>query len=1484
MLILRISLACLAAAAALSAQPVVTRYAGRDWLFNFEGKAATAAPFSKQIRRAAVDAQGNFYLADPYNYQVFRIDRTGRITVVAGTGISAYSGDGGPATSASLSFPIAVEVGPDGTLYIADNVWVRRVSPQGIITTIAGAAQGGFAGDGGPARQARFSNISGLALDSAGNLYVCDRFNDRIRMVTPDGIIRTVAGNGQRNSAGDGGPATQAGLQEPFDIAVDAAGNLYIAQTTASRIRRVARDLTISTVTGDGTNGFTGDDGPANRARVSVPSGIAVNAAGVLYIADLGNRRIRTVGVDGVIRTVAGNGQTLTSGDGGAPLNASFVFPHDIAVRPDGSVVVVDQGAGLLREFTPGRTIATTGGNGNFRRSPDQATINDLFLFRPQHLAFDQSGGLVIADTQNAFVWRITSDGAVRRLAGIGVNGNGADGPATEVLAVPQGVTISPQGEVVIADGSNQVRRIRADGRIERIAGQINVFDSRGDNGPATSAGINSPSGVAYDAAGNLYIAEFNGHRVRRVTPPGVISTLAGNGEARSAGDGGPASAASVFAPRAVAVDTAGNVYIGEFNGCRIRRVSPAGVITTFAGNGTCGFSGDGGPAAQGRVGAVSSLIFDTAGNLFFTEVSTDRIRRVSRDGILSTVAGNGRRGFTGDGGPALEASFNAPFGLAFDRNGNLYVSDSNNDRVRVLPVGATSFSATPTSFAFTSAAGGERSQPQFLLLRGLFANSPIEGVPYTLTLPAWLEADSVTGVMPARVALRLNPSQQSAGALTGSVRVTVPGALPGSLDIPVTANLTERQPGRLGVDSATLTFGALQGTPQLRRRLVALNTGSGRLDLNLRLSGGPFSLVANRGSATPSDPAEFLVDANTETLAPGTYRSNLTVEASNGESRNIALNLTVSPAQPSLLLSQTGLSFQVTAGGGKPLSRFVSILNSGAGALNWSATARMFSGSGWLRAGLASGLITEPLSAGSRLPVEVDTAGLAPGTYYGDVRIEAPGAVNSPQTVGVVLTVLETGGNPGVEVEPQALVFVAPAGSTPAAQSLQINYPANSGISYSGAVLYFAGPDNYLTSAPLQGALDPAEAARIVVQPDFADLTPGVARAMLLLSFGDGTSRVIPVVTIATPPGAADAKSQVREAFGGCAQTGLRIESPTLTQPNFTARIGQPQRVEVRVFDACGNPLVRDRNLSPVVQAGFSNRDPRLDLQHTSDGLWTATWTPQNGSGAVTLDITALATSGSRFYQGQVSYSGTLQAAAGAPRIASGAVVNAASGEAAVVSPGGYISLYGVELGEGAVAAQSIPLPVSIGSTQVILSGRALPLSFAGPGQVNALVPYDLSVNTQHQVSVRRGSTSSSLEAVTVAPAQPAIYTLNQTGRGAGVIVDGLTNAVITPQRPARRGDVLVIYANGLGAVSPPVALGAAAPLAGPLSRVVAPVSVRIGGVDTRVDFAGLAPGFPGLYQLNVVVPAAAPAGDEVPVTIETNGQTSPAVTLAIR
>ncbi len=505
-------------------------------------------------------------------------------------------------------------------------------------------------------------------MDAAGVIYVADTGNYCIRRITKEGIIGTIAGNGLNQFSGDGGPAIAASIVAPEMVAVDAAGNVYIGSYFDTRIRKISPNGLITTVAGTGTAGFSGDGGPAVSAKIQNPQALAVDGAGNLYISDTGNYRIRRVDAKGIITTIAGNGLD-TSSDGvpaialrETPALKASIVPLGVVLDRTGTLFFCDSSTHRVAQLTSTGTIVTVAGNGNQGISGDGGPALAASLSVPLNIALDPSGNLFIADLAVSGIRKVTSAGVIASLAGYGAaQFSGDNGPATlAAFNYPQSVALDGTGRMVIADSfNNRLRRVEKDGTVQTIAGTGDLpISADADEGvDARKAGLAAPAGVAFDKSGNLYVTELFLSRVRKITPDGIITTIAGQGPPKLfAGDGGTALKASLNDPTSIEVDPAGNVYIADSGNNRIRRIDPNGVITTFAGGGNA--LGDGGPAVRANLKLseephnAGGLAVDNAGNLYIADTFNHRIRRVTPAGIISTVAGNGKQGYSGDNGP----------------------------------------------------------------------------------------------------------------------------------------------------------------------------------------------------------------------------------------------------------------------------------------------------------------------------------------------------------------------------------------------------------------------------------------------------------------------------------------------------------------------------------------------------------------------------------------------------------------------------------------------------------------------------------------------------------------------------------------------------------------------------------------------------------------------------------------------------------------
>jgi len=651
-----------------------------------------------QPRKLTVTSAGVYFSS---GNSVFLLDGSGTLKLIAGNSRAGFSGDGGPAVSAQLNSPQGVAVDSAGNVYIADslNNRVRMVNTNGIITTFAGNGDisiPGFWGDTGPATDANLHLPTGVALDSSGNVYIAAASDNTVRIVTTDGIINLFAGSGYIGYYGDqstsgttvvAGTATLAGLHGPKDVAVGSDGTVYIADTGNAVIRKVTGGI-ITTYAGTGAVGLAGDAGLATSAAMSAPYSVAVDASGNLVIADYGNNRIRRVdSKSGNISTIAGIGNIGFAGDGGAATSAILHLPTGVAFDSSGNVYLADSLNNRIRKIA-GTNITTVAGNGGLSSSGDGGPATSAQLNTPLGVAVDGTGNIYIADSLNNTIRRVSAGGTISTYAGNSVPGNSGDGgaPTSAQLNAPEGVAVDAAGNLYIADTQNHKVRKISGGAINTFAGNGTAGFS-GDGGAATAASLNEPFAVALDAAGNVYIAEFGNNRVRKVDTKGIITTVAGNGVSGYSGDGGAATGAQLNGPQSVAVDAAGNLYIADTANNRVRQVTPGGMIGTIGGNGLAGYAADGVPAVNTQVGNPTGVAVDAAGNLYVADGSA-RVRKIYPSGIIATIAGTGARGYTGDGGAATSARLSDPSAVAVDTTGNVYVADTLNNAVRLLQVG----------------------------------------------------------------------------------------------------------------------------------------------------------------------------------------------------------------------------------------------------------------------------------------------------------------------------------------------------------------------------------------------------------------------------------------------------------------------------------------------------------------------------------------------------------------------------------------------------------------------------------------------------------------------------------------------------------------------------------------------------------------------------------------------------------------------------
>jgi len=623
-----------------------------------------------------IDGKGNIFIADSFGDRIRRIGiGTGKITTVAGVGQYGYNGEGIKATTTAMGFPRGLVVNAAGEFWYSDpgNNRVRMVNASNIVNTVAGNGFAGYSGDGGPATSAQVNQPNGLALDASGNLYFSDAGNNVVRMVDGSGNIHTIAGTGTAGFSGDGGPATSANLDSPHGLAFDTTGNLYIVDALNNRVRIVTGlgtgTVTINTYAGTGGTAENGDGGLATSASVGFPRGVLV-ANGTLYISTAGQARIRAVNLTSkVINTVAGSTAGY-DGDGNPPLNSMFLAPTGLMMDSKGELLVVDTGNDRVRKLNATDTSVSTSIGGFVG---DGGIATNGCLNSPENVAFDPSGNFYVAEGNGNRI-REVSAGNISTLAGTGVTGYSGDSGAANAAKInaPQGVAADRFGNVYIADNGNNVIRVVT-------AGTITTFDQ--------DPTFKNLASLTTDSAGNVYSVDTGACVVREITPAGSSTIVAGilNGCGYNA-DGIAATSAQLSQPYGVALDTAGNIYIGDSGNNRVRKVIiSTGFIATIAGTGTCGFSGDAGPATSAELCSPSGVAVDSLGRVFIADYSNFRVRFISTNGNISTYAGTGLPGYNNNGRLATKTNLGGPIGVALGPSNVLYVSDDQSYRVRVI-------------------------------------------------------------------------------------------------------------------------------------------------------------------------------------------------------------------------------------------------------------------------------------------------------------------------------------------------------------------------------------------------------------------------------------------------------------------------------------------------------------------------------------------------------------------------------------------------------------------------------------------------------------------------------------------------------------------------------------------------------------------------------------------------------------------------------
>lgn len=835
------------------------------------------------------DATGsNFYVADTDSHCIRKVTSAGVVTTFAG--VIGVSGTNDSASGTPhFNSPMGVAIDATGNLYVTDsgNNTIRKITSGGVVTTLAGSPTLSGSSDGSGSA-ARFNQPEGIALTGT-TLYVADTFNHTIRAVTTSGSVSTYAG-----TAGTPGFAnltgTSATFNTPQGVAVDASGNVYVADTGNQLIRLIASGAVVSTFAGVTTNTGSGN-GASGSATFWDPVGIAVSGSTV-YVADSMNNTIRKISA-GSVSTPVGSAGNLGSADGSGSV-AQFWQPQGLCVDISGNVYVADGGNGTIRKII-GTTVSTLAGSPSVGSSDGNASTARFFF--PGGACIDSSGNVYVADTQNHTIRMVTSGGVASTVAGAaGVSGS-SDGPTNSArFNAPQGICRDSSGNIYVADTGNHTIRKISGTTVSLLAGTAGT--SGVADGTGSAAQFNSPTAVAVDSSGNVYVADTGNHTIRKITS-GVVTTLAGIAGSYGTSDGTGANVgtngARFFAPGGVAVDAAGNVYVADTLNHTIRKITSGGVVSTIAGLGGSYGSTDNTNGAT-RFYMPEGIAVDPSGNLFVLDSGNHSLRKLTASGtnwIASTVAGTSGLAGTADG-VGGGARFFHPAGLGVNLSSTVAIADLGNDTIR------TALNVTGTPPAITG-------QPQ--------SQTVVKNNTATFTVTA-------TGTAPLSYQWYFNSGAISGASTSTYTKSNVQTTDAGSYSVTVT-NIAGTTPSLNAILTVTVPP-SISTQPQ--NQTVSAGTtatfsvvASGTTPLSYQWFFGA-SQISGATSSTYSV-------TNAQTANVGSYSVTVTNVA--GSLPSSPATLSVTPAGPTItsqpqnqvVPQTTSATFSVVASGSSPLS-----------------------------------------------------------------------------------------------------------------------------------------------------------------------------------------------------------------------------------------------------------------------------------------------------------------------------------------------------------------------------------------------------------------------------------------------------------------------------------------------------------------------------------------------------------------------------------
>ncbi len=788
----------------------------------------------------AIDSSGNIYVADTENHTIRKVNSSGVVTTLAGTA-RMIGGADSVGSAARFNKPLGIAVDNSGNVYVAGG-WsrtIRKVTPAGEVTTLAGSYNVMGSTDGTGAA-ARFIYPSAVAVDSSGNVYVADQ--TRLRKVSQNGVVTTLAGSGSSGSTDGIGSAAM--FSELYGVTVDSSGNVYVTDRNAHTVRKVTSAGVVTTLAGTAYSSGS-SNGTGSSARFYNPTGITVDSTGNLYVADSYYNKIRKVTPVGVVTTLAGSSSGSTDGTGSA---AKFLSPQGMSVDGAGNVYVADSLNHTIRKVTSAGVVTTQVGSAAVFETVD-GTGRAARFNGTKDVEVDSTGNIYVSSYGDPSLRKITNSGVVTTLLGGGSLTFG-------------GLSSDASGNLYAISGQS-IKKVTSGGVVTILAGTEYVSGSADGTGDA--ARFSAPSDVAVDSAGNVYVADRSNHTIRKVTPAGVVTTLAGAALTSGSADG-TGTAARFNGPSGISVDSTGNVYVADSGNYTIRKVTPLGVVTTLAGK--AGSSGNvDGTGSAARFYSLEGLEVDSTGCVYVASPANHLIRKLNPEGLVTTIGG--KAGSPGCSvGYGENARFNYPRGVSVNNSGQVYVVDLNNPRV-VQGVEA-GFQPILTLGSVTGLGGGGATLNGTVNPNGFVTTAAFEyGTTLSYGSSASVTLSSSNGTLPQNVSAvltGLNPGTTYYYRLTAtnvdgaatSTGGTFTATLSNNADL---SSLTSSK-GTLSpaFDSATISYAAIVANSNASITVTPTSSDANAI-LAVRINAGTYATVS---SSSPSASLPLNVGSNT--------------------------------------------------------------------------------------------------------------------------------------------------------------------------------------------------------------------------------------------------------------------------------------------------------------------------------------------------------------------------------------------------------------------------------------------------------------------------------------------------------------------------------------------------------------------------------------------------------------------------------------------